>query len=137
MKRISIYLLIAATILFSYIAWDLHPYRGGIERFRIIFGVEFPDSFQMRHLSLKEGSFWDDPRFRFLLKKSQFEQLTMILRNAGYTEWEDAGGSYGSFNEESHSDNPLLLSYKYKDRWKLMFFYRPSTGVLDAVTFFN
>ena len=137
MKKYFVLFLAISAVFVFYAAWNQHPYRGGVARFEHEFGVKLPDSFEIVPLSLKEGSFWDNPRFRFRLKESQFEQLTKILREAGYSEWKDMGGSYGSFNEESHPDNPLLMSYKHKDRWKFMFFYRPSTGILDAVTFFN
>jgi hypothetical protein len=137
MKRIPKCLLLGAIFFGSYVLWDQYPYRGGTKRCEYLFGINFPDSIEIITLTLEGGSFWDDPRFRFRLHGGQFEQLTEILRKADYSEWKEAGGSYGSFNEESRTDDPLLMSYKYSERWKLMFFYRPSTGNLDAVTFFN
>ena len=137
MRRILLLLLSFAAIFIVYAAWKQHPYRGGVKRFEYFFGVGFPNSFEMVSLPLNKGSYRDDPRFRFQLHDEQFEQLTKILQNAGYSEWKNEGGAYGSFNEESRPDDPLLVSNKYCNRWKFMFFYRPSTGILDAVTFFN
>lgn len=124
-------------LAFLFFAWESHPYRGGLNRFEKIFRVDFPDDIKMERLKIFEGSFSDNPRFRFVINPEQHKAISKILQTSGYSEWEEGGGGFGSFFEESRSDDPLFCSYKAVGRWRLMFFYRPSTGRLDAVSFFN
>jgi hypothetical protein len=126
--------VLLAAMLF---AWEQHPYRGGKARFTAYFGITLPESIQQIPIELSGGSFWDDPRFRFHLKRSEFDTFKILADGAGFSLWKPQGGQYGSFNEESNISNPLFYSEKQLGTCKTMLFYRPSTETLDAVTFYH
>ena len=70
------------------------------------------------------------------MSREKFETFKEYTRQMGYGTWVDGGGSYGSFNEESHEGDPLYYSTNRtpkKDEWKL--FYRPSSEELNIIYF--
>lgn len=112
-------------------------YLSNSELVKYFFTVDLPADFKAVQLSAKEMDLHGNPHFRYQVSESQFAELKRILQENGYSEWTKSGGSFGLFNEESREGDPLLMSQKIKGHWQLMFFYRPSTGTLDAVSFFN
>jgi len=135
--RVIVLLVTLLMVTIIYLCFDRYPYRGGINRMRSYFGDVFIIPMSLVNISLANGSFWDDPRFRFRINPKDFEVFTEKIKASGYSQWVEKGGSYGSFNEESKVEDPLLYSFKNNGRLKLMFFYRPSTSTIDAVTFYN
>ena len=75
-------------------------------------------------------------RYKFTMGRSKFAGFQEYTQEQGYSTWVDGGGSYGSFEEDSHANDPLYYTSNnksMKDEWKL--FYRPSTEELNVIYF--
>lgn len=137
MKAITKWVAVGIAALGIFFAIEQHPYRGGRQRLERYFGPVLPAGSNLLPISLWKGSFWDDPRFRFNLRPESFETFSKTLAELGYSEWAESGGKYGSFNEDSTENDRLLCAAKHAGRVKLMLYYRASTGVVDAVTYYH
>jgi len=137
MKNSLKWVFFGFVILGVILIFEQSTYRGGKRRFEQYFGAILSADTELLPLSLWTGSYWDDPRFRFRLRPEEFDAFSKGLALMGYSKWTEMGGKYGSFNEESTSENPLLCSSKHAGRVRLRLYYRPSTGIVDAVTFYH
>lgn len=137
MKTFSKWIVIGFATLGVFFALEQHPYRDGKRRMEQYFGPILPAGSKLVPLSLWKGSYWDDPRFRFNLGPEDFDAFSKSVAELGYSKWEESGGKYGSFNEESTEGDRLLCSSKHSGRVKLMLYYRPSTGIVDAITYYH
>jgi hypothetical protein len=137
MKKILFNFLIGslAISLLGVLGWL--SYRDRQPQMEQYFGVILPSRSKILPLMHSNEGHRDDPRFRFSLHPDDFQEFSQKIKKLGFSGWVENGGQYGSFNEESKDNDPLLYSYKNDGRVKLMLFYRRSTGVVDAVTFFN
>lgn len=129
---------VACAVLLGLMLWlllELHPYRGGKARLETYFGPILPPSVELIPLTIAQGSYWDDPRFRFRLLPEEGLGFNATIANEGFSNWNEQGGQYGSFYEDSVEGDPLLCAFKDDGKLKRMLFYRPSTRLVDAVTF--
>ena len=118
------------------------PDHGGVARFEAVFEVKLPSSARM--IKVNDGKWTDDPRFRFRITPADFEMVKQITVRAGYSEWKKVPDTFtygfGSFNLEGSDKDPVYVSDKYptgKGGKHFMLFYRPSTELLEAVSFLN
>ena len=103
------------------------------------FQIDYPLEENLLELSLFKEGFHDSRRWKFRLTKDEFKILCTKLKADGWHEWKELGGSFGSFNEDSYPDNPLLHLEMHSALFPhtLHYYYRPSTGHLNAIAYPN
>lgn len=72
------------------------PDRGGLSRCAGIFELPELNRLELTSRSLLSWTPFESPKFRFALSPTQFAEIDLMLKAAGYSAWEKGGVTYGS-----------------------------------------
>jgi hypothetical protein len=130
--------LVGMSWVFLGIYQDKHPLPN-YARYVEVFSAEFPPASKLVSLDDQQGAkWWSGQRWRFQLSPEDFPVLKeQLVKNRWSNVWAPSGGKFDSFDEESSDGDPLLMTQCSPEGRSvhLFYFYRPSSGVLDAITY--
>ena len=136
MKKADVVKLALVAITFVAFIYLSKPDRGGIRRAERLSELPSLGKYTTGRESLWIWDAFESPRFRFRMPSSRFEEFIAYTTASGFQKWEPGDGQFGSFNEYSTDDNPLLYTKKRVGREHLcLFYYRPKAEVLNVIVF--
>ena len=127
-------LAIAAVVLIA-VGYISKPDRGGVGRCASIFAMPELNQLQLSHRPFFRWELFESPKFRFTISPSNFSRLDAALKQAGYSEWERGGVTYGSVSHgntpaEDHVTNSLTRG-GYHYHWS----YSAKENLIYAIRF--
>jgi hypothetical protein len=126
--------LVGIAILYTYFVYTDMNYSS----YQYTFDAINPPENRMHRLTflteLFNGPYY---RWRFKISPDEFSSLQESLKSSDWPEWTNTGGSYGAFNQDASYEDPLLNTRKPypHGRGTIMYYYRPSSGELNAIRY--